>query len=152
MTDLETSATSVLPKANGVTYDAENISDDNLLTAWVPNTAKGVIGSKGTISLTMAGEQTINTLSIFNGYLKTSPIWNANARVKQLRPYIDGKPTALLNLLNRQEEQISTFTPALTPKAGKPISFTLEILSIYPGSKYKDVAITEIAFNGEGCL
>ena len=91
-----------------------------------------------------------------NGYVKSEKAWRENSRVKQLKLYINGVPTALLNLEDTRNEQIFEVEPIgnanrknLEELRTKPNwTLTFEITEVYKGEKYADTAITEIYFDG----
>lgn len=140
-------ASSQLPKSGQTTYLGSNAFDSNLFTAWAPNTGKQTVGAKLNVSFSDAPR--ITAIHIWNGYQKWDALWKANARVEKLRLYVDGKPYALLRLQDTRTEQIFTIAPAIATKGSAPLRLTFEIVSVYPGSKYQDVLISEIRFDGE---
>ena len=153
------SASSYL-KSNSKTinYLPENIHDFSFETAWV----EGVKGYGIGEYLTYYFKQTaprITHIIIANGYVKSEKAYRENSRVKKLKMYIDNKPFAILNLEDSRREQIFKFEPigkerpaqnANWDELDKMPKWTLkfEILEIYKGDKYDDVAISEIYFDG----
>lgn len=147
------SATSHL-KSNHKTIDylPRNAYDLNYETAWVEGVKGDGIGESLTYSFP-PNHPRITEIKIVNGYVKSEKAWRENSRVKQLKLYIDGVPTALLNLEDTRNEQSFTVEPIgnsdrenLKDKPWWTLKF--EITEVYKGEKYEDTAITEIYFDG----
>ncbi|MEO0340382.1 MAG: hypothetical protein AAF242_14375, partial [Bacteroidota bacterium] len=98
----------------------------------------------------------ITEITITNGYVKSQKAWINNGRVKRLRVYINGEVYGIFALEDRCADQVFEVEPIgfgdrqnLDKYTNRPdwvIRF--EILEVYPGNKYEDVAISEIGFNG----
>ncbi|MDJ1471480.1 Hint domain-containing protein [Cytophagaceae bacterium DM2B3-1] len=129
------------------TYQVENIHDFDLFTAWVPDTQKEVIGAKIHFYFKPFSPR-VTTLYIYNGYIKNKDLWQANARAKKLRLYINNKPKAILELQDVTNCQTFGIEPIQSIDHTKDLILTLEVLEIYKGSKYSDLAISEINFEG----
>nr|WP_254155882.1 hypothetical protein [Chryseosolibacter indicus] len=88
--------------------------------------------------------------------MKNEKAYFDNSRVKKLKVYLNDKPFAILNLEDKRSKQVFNFKPigngnrqnqeAL--KLQPCWSLKFEILDVYKGLKYDDVAITEIYFDG----
>ena len=132
-------------ESNGaIHYEPENIHDFNLLTAWVPK--KG-IGSKINFHFRPYSAR-VNELLIWNGYIKNIDLWKANARVAKFKLYINDVPTAILVLEDVTDTQHFPIAPIQSTDSTQDLVLTLEIIEVYKGDKYEDVAIGEINFNG----
>ena len=92
-------------------------------------------------------EPTLLGLSFLNGYTKSPVIWKANGRVKTLRFWIDGTEMYLIELEDTPEPQRVTFSPITIP-SGKKTILRFEIVAVYRGEKYSDIAITELKLEG----
>lgn len=128
-------------------YKPENIHDFNLLTAWVVDGKTKVIGTKIDFHFKPLSPR-VNELIIYNGYLKNINLWKENARVKKFKLYINSKLYAVLDLEDTTASQSFEIEPVRSNTKDKDLIITLEILEIYEGTKYKDVAVAEINFNG----
>lgn len=128
-------------------YGPDNIHDFNLLTAWVPETDKGVIGSKINFFFEPKGPRVTNII-IYNGYHKNHKLWKKNARAKKLKLYINNKPVAILKLSDVMGGQSFKIKPVKSDIAGKDLVITLEVMEVYKGTTYDDLAISEINFDG----
>lgn len=132
-------------------YGLQNLSDNDISTAWVEGVKGNGIGEKIFFKLQFLSpinEFTIETdqlpleLSIINGYVKSSSLYLANSRVKEL------------SLFTSTNDLIATF--AVRDTAGEQIfrfeipnhhiteKLHLEITDIYQGSKFEDLCITEL--------
>ena len=135
-----------------INYLPKNAHDLSYETAWV----EGVEGygiSESLIYHFPPHNPRITQIKIVNGYVKSEKAWRENSRVKQLKFYIDGVPTALLNLEDNRNEQLFEVEPIgnndrnnLSKKPWWTMKF--EIVEVYKGEKYEDTAITEIYFDG----
>jgi hypothetical protein len=82
-------------------------------------------------------------IGIFNGYQKNQEAWKNNSRVKKLKVKGDGKPLCFVNL--RDLMGCQTFD---LPSEELFSVYRFEIVEVYPGLKWKDTAISEIASLG----
>jgi hypothetical protein len=140
-------ASSVLPSVNNLDYKADNAHDFSLRTAWVEG-APG-LGIGQSISYRFAkGSPPVTTVEIYNGYMKSEKAWGENARVKQLKLYVNDSPFALLNVKDIQSKQL--FAIDTLQGKDKDLMLKFEITAVYKGSKYEDVALSEIEFDGIG--
>ena len=142
-------ATSELKPVGNINYQARNAHDFSLRTAWVIGNNGNEIGESITYRFS-SDNPPVTTIFIFNGYVKSDETWQNNSRVKQLKLYINGKPYALLNLKDTKAEQRFEIGEHGGRKSKLYLKF--EITDVYKGDKYDDVAISEIEFDGTGCL
>jgi hypothetical protein len=117
------------------TYGSKNLYDWNPRTAWVEGDAEYGIGEYFEVNLPYGG----TGVAIFNGYQKNYEAWFNNSRVKKFKVYGDGKPICFLELRDLMGYQTFDLT-------GDEIfeMYRFEIVEVYPGAKWKDVAISEI--------
>lgn len=139
-------ATSYLSAAGKHSYEPDNIHDFNLFTAWAVAGNKAV-GQRVSFRFPPHSPRA-NTLKIWNGYVKSRALWQDNARVKELKLYVDNKPAALLQLADVPNLQTFVIQPLSTLNNEHPLILSLEITKIYKGKKYDDVVISEINFDG----
>lgn len=148
-------ASSALKPYKGLKYDGQNAHDLSYKTAWVEGDDGDGIGEYLLYHFSAASPR-ITKIIVVNGYVKSSSAWKNNSRVKKLKMYIDDKALAILYLSDTRGEQSFDFEPiGLSDRENwekvkglPPWTMKFEILEIYPGAKYKDVAITEIYFDG----
>ncbi|MBK6610921.1 MAG: hypothetical protein IPI59_05480 [Sphingobacteriales bacterium] len=140
-------ASSNLKEEGKITYLPNNAHDFNLFTAWVPDNENKGIGKKINFHFKPFAPR-INEIIIWNGYIKNTDLWKANARVAKFKLLINGQPTAILELKDVSNAQTFKINPVQSTDSTKDLILTLEILEVYKGSKYEDVAVSEINFNG----
>lgn len=148
-------ASSYLSSQGSNTYKPKNAHDLSYETAWVEGVNGYGIGEYLQYTFEAASPR-ITKIIIVNGYVKSKTTWKNNSRVKRLKMYIDNKPYAILNLKDFYGEQAFTLEPignsnrenleALKKLTDWTLKF--EILDVYKGEKFDDVAITEIYFSG----
>ena len=147
--------TSTLESNNFSNYKLENIHDLDLKTAWVEGDSNYGIGQA--FSFTLSSEEPFNfknfngVVEVFNGYCKSESIWKANSRVRILKMYYNDIPVCLVELTDTWQYQSfdigKFFLSHQYPDApfnlteGSRVKF--EIIDVYAGGKYKDVAISE---------
>ena len=66
-----------------------------------------------------------------------------------MKLFIDGKPVAIIKLNDIYEFQMVDFREIKLNRK-KNTQIKLEILEVYPGSKFQDTAISELEFYGGG--
>lgn len=142
------SATTNIPPQGGVSYDVKKVSDDLYNTAWV--VAGDEVGKNAKVTFTFGPQHVpVTTIIVVNGYVKSSRAYYNNSRPKKMKVTLDGEPIGILNL----NDQISAqeFEIPATERVDREMIMEFEILDVYPGKKWDDVAITEIYFDGTGC-
>lgn len=130
-------------------YNAENIHDFNITTAWVEG--KSGNGEGEYVRYLFPGScPRITDALILNGYVKDGMTWKNYGRVKKLLMYYNDKPYAILNLKDSRDcQKFDVGILGYEHKETAPDwNIKFEILEIYPGEKYQDTAITEIYFDG----
>ncbi|MBF6596612.1 MAG: hypothetical protein ITF98_00075 [Fermentimonas sp.] len=140
-------SSSYLKHEGKITYLPDNIHDFDLFTAWVPDNSNGVIGKKINFHFKPFSPR-INEIIIWNGYIKNSELWKANSRVAKFKMLVNGKPTAILELKDVNKTLSFKINPIQSTDSTKDLILTLEILEVYKGTKYDDVAVSEINFDG----
>ena len=81
------SASSTLKSQGSNSYDAKNLHDFNLKTAWIEGQSDLGLGEEIVFEFQMAELLKVTHLEIYNGYCKNEKTWNANGRVKTLGLY-----------------------------------------------------------------
>ncbi|PID90725.1 MAG: hypothetical protein CSA97_01405 [Bacteroidetes bacterium] len=133
------SASSHLQAQGRATYNPENALDCSYKTAWVEGVKGNGIGES--ISFTFAEPPQVEVVYIANGYVKSAQAWRDNGRVKMLRVYVDG--VAKYDFYLKDKRAVQGF---VIPRLSKCRTLRFEILAVYPGAKYQDVAISEFDF------
>lgn len=143
---------SSLPQQGNNNYGPSNANDFDLRTAWVfcgPNKGIGEyiefrFDFPEGISDTEARERE-GEFIIFNGYCKSVKTWEENSRVKKLKVYYNGKAICYIELQDifyLQACDLRKFFKNRVPAKDDRLRF--EIVEVYKGRKYDDVAISEI--------
>lgn len=140
-------SSSYLKDEGKITYLPDNIHDFDLFTAWVPDNSNGSIGKKINFHFKPFAPR-VNEIIIWNGYIKNTDLWKANARVAKFKMIVNGKPTAILELKDLNNTQSFKINPIQSTDSTKDLILTIEIIEVYKGTKYDDVAVSEINFNG----
>ncbi len=140
-------ASSHLKPQGKVTYEAKNAHDFDLSTVWSEGVDGYGIGEYLEYEIDALENLAITKIEIINGYIKSDSLWEANSRVKKMKLWKDNEPFAILLLEDSKQVQVFDIE-SISLKDGKKLKF--EILDVYKGSKYKDVVITEIQFDGTG--
>lgn len=147
-------ASSELPPSGGNSYYAGNAHDFQAKTAWIEGKPDYGIGESITYVFDYSNEPDqaehlgVNKLLIANGYKKSRVLWKANSRIKKLRMYLNGEFYADIELVDAFEIQTVEFEPIMFRSGRKELKF--EILEVYPGTRYKDTAISLLMFDGLG--
>jgi hypothetical protein len=142
-------ASSYLSSQGSQSYEPSHLHDFNHETAWVEGVSGYGVGQW--VEYSFPAQQTkVTKIKILNGYVKSNKAWNENARVKRLKVYYNGKAVCILDLQNSRSMQI--FNVGTLGSEYNDWSLRFEILDVYPGTKYKDTVISEIIFDGIGCL
>jgi hypothetical protein len=146
-------SSSTLPTYKDIIYSANKAHDFDITTAWIEGKTDYGVGEflEYSFDMTTAGEHQLGITKIIlaNGYKKTKKTWEENSRVKKLKMYVDNKPFGQLELLDSFEFQTIDLGKIMLPQQ-KVMKFKFEIVEIYPGTKYKDTAISELLFEGVG--
>jgi len=146
--DLE--ATSSLEPSGDNSYYPENMEDGKKETAWVEGMDDYGIGVRIVIVFEGLAEHIkipFDGLQITNGYAKNDRIWLLNSRVKRLMVYLNDKPKLTIDLEDSIYPQFVRWDRDIIEVASGDI-VELEIIDVYPGEKYSDTAISDLALFG----
>lgn len=161
-------STSELKSQKELSYNVKNLCDYDLNTAWIegkPDNGNGV--KFGFVidfpeNTAYAGAyQFFGQVNLFNGYCKSIKAWKENSRIKVLKAYYNDIPICYIELLDTWHFQYFDIAKFFKNKRDKKFmdapyeivdgdKLTFEIISVYPGSKYKDTALTEFMAEGAG--
>ncbi len=147
------SATSTYPNSSRNTYEASNLEDWDLSTAWVEGREDYGLGEKIYFTFWAPCDYRDDgiverTFKIYNGYTKSESSWRNNSRVKTLILGHSDSAIATLNLEDIREPQSFNITLPITYDSTE---LYFEIADYYAGDKWSDVAITEIVAADGGC-
>lgn len=144
------SASSTQEAEGGVTYTAQNTLDGRAETAWNSDGRADGKGPGMVLIYRFSDPVDLTTLTVLNGYQKTvqsngktSDLFTLNSRFRSLRVTTDAGSWTW-DLPDDRTPQ------TLTRAFGKTSNVRLEVLSVYPGSKYLDLALSEVSFAARG--
>ena len=146
---------SALPPSEGNYYDASRAHDYKLDSAWIEGAKGDGIGEYAEYTLRVTTDKhpddaAVMALVVFNGYRKNRDLWQKNNRIKRLRLSVNGKPYGVITLADSYAYQRVKVGSIKLPPHNKTLVLRFTIESVYPGTKYKDTALTELAFEGTG--
>lgn len=128
---------SVLAPQSGNRYGGGNLGDRRMDTAWVEGVKGDGVGEF--VTLVFPGPTALRQLMVVNGYNKNSAIFQKNGRVKEMVLRTSTgleRKVRLKDGRNWQSVDLSF--------AGEVTWLSLRISSVYPGSRYRDTAISEL--------
>lgn len=145
-------ASSTLAPQGKYNYTIGNLKDYNVDTAWVEgNSGQGIgdwieftVNASAHAQRKASNRLKLTGLIIMNGIYRPRGLWWANSRVKQMKVLIDGKPWARVQWKNTWKVQSVGF-PEYTLPVTRSVKVRAVIESVYPGTRYKDTAITEMS-------
>lgn len=130
-------ASSTLANQGKYNYRIKNINDNDPMTAWVEGKEDYGIGEY--FEIKAAG---INV--IYNGYQASPKVWIENSRVKKFKVYKNNIELCYLELTDEMGRQSFELPDRRSYNPNKEYTYKLEIVDVYKGIKWKDVAISEI--------
>ncbi len=150
VSQISVTASSTQESEGGITYSAENTLDGKPETAWNSDGRKDGKGPGMTLTYGFGDPVQLTGITVLNGYQKTitssgktQDLYELNSRVGLVRLVTD---TATFTWELADDQAPQTLTKAFGPTS----SVRLEVLSVYPGSKYLDLALSEISFTAVG--
>lgn len=132
-----TKASSTLPNQGAYNYRIKNINDEDPMTAWVEGQQGYGIGEYFEI-------RTAGVNVIYNGYQSSPKSWIENSRVKRFKVFKNNNPICYLDLTDEMGRQIFELPGHQNYNPQTVYTFRFEIVEVYEGTKWKDVAISEI--------
>jgi hypothetical protein len=139
-------ASSILAPQGSASYSTKNLADDDPTTAWVEGKPDYGIGEY----IEAKAISYYRELVIYNGYQKSPRSFLDNSRVKTLMVSENGINRSVIHLKDEMGAQSVNFDELGLKlfNNNRLVKLRLTILEVYPGQKYKDVAISEIYHNG----
>jgi hypothetical protein len=122
-------------------YHPNYLADDDPATGWVEGAENSGAGSWVRLAVTPLAGTSVVRLKIRNGYQKSAALFKANARAKgvTLKLLPSGK-TVKATLTDKQGWQ----EVAIDQPAGELRGVELDVDSVYEGSKYADLVISDV--------
>jgi len=137
VTNVVAVASHTLESQSSNTYQATNMLDGNYNTAW----ATHFTGEDITLAFLM-NSNNLYKMSISNGYAKTSELFEKNSRARDVKIYINGEFICNEELSDLWIPYYITFDK----EYNNVTEVKIVISSIYKGSKYNDLCISEVSF------
>lgn len=131
-------SSSTLAPQTGNTYYPDNVTDDDVTTAWVED-GKGY-GEGEWIAFSSDTVQCVNGVRIVNGYCKSEEAYFNNSRVKEMNIFFDDGSIENIVL----DDEFAKYQEYEFTYSRKSQYVRFEIVSTYKGVKYKDTCISEI--------
>ena len=140
--DVVVDASSTLAPIGTFTYEPANTLDGDRDTAWNhDSTGSGLPPEGQFLRYTFATPIHLTRIDIVNGYAKSETAFGENARVETISARIGlSSPAVVFPLADTHQIQ------TLEHDFGLVTEVSLVIDSVYPGTKYRDVAITDVFF------
>jgi hypothetical protein len=138
---IKASASSTHPDTRSSTYGIRNTLDGKLATAWNHNGPVRGAGVGETLTYRFRRPVRLMRVDIVNGYAKSPTSFQENGRIRQVTIISDGLQ-ANLTLKDAVARQ------RLWEEFGVTTTVTVRVRSVYPGTRYDDLAVSEIAFFG----
>lgn len=139
-------SSSTLPPWKGYRFDADQLKDGSLNTSWQPlDKRRGGVGQK--VTLGFSGPRRVSAITIANGFQredKLGDLFVLNNRARNIRlTFSDGSQLRFELAKDARGSTRFDFKPRLITQV------ELEVLSIWRGEKWNDLAISEIEILGE---
>ena len=135
-------ASSTMPASAGYEFDPEKLTDGDLTTSWQPERTRGGKGESALFSFDV--EVALQGVSIANGFQVQDRFGDEflnNSRVKEARlVFSDGSEEKI----SLPADQRGLVEIAFKPRRTKWLKLIVE--EVHPGSKWKDLAISEVVF------
>jgi hypothetical protein len=132
-------ASSTLAPQNGRDYKVGNVLDGNADTAWNSDGDKVGNGVGQQLTFTFARPTHLVRLDFINGYARNHTLFKENGRIRLIK-ITTAAGTFDGELADRETVQ------SLSQDFGTTTSVSITVVSIYPGSKYQDLGLTEAGF------
>ena len=148
---VDANASSDLAPQGSFTYEAANIADDDLTTAWIPAGSDGRVGSQVTLVLPQSAD--VELLCIANGYVQTKDAYEKNGRVRDVTVTTSaGSATGALKDMSPDARNTFQEVPL---EEGRTETVTITVNRYYAGvftgrQDSHDTAVSEILVYSDG--
>lgn len=130
-------ASSTLSSQGTKSYSIKNLYDADPFTAWVEGSPDYGIGQSFEV-------KAVDINTIYNGYQSSPSNWANNSRVKKFKVYKNNVAFCNLILTDEMGEQQFDLPVSKDYNFENPFVFKFEIVEVYKGLKWSDVAISEM--------
>lgn len=132
---------------NSEKFNADKLHDFDLFTGWSEGKSGYGVGEYVEFYF-KPNSPRVNKLIFYNGYFKNIDLWKANSRIKKAKLYVNNVTYAILEFKDVNAPQTFTIEPLSSMEEGQDLVLKVEIMEVYKGTKYSDVVISEINFDG----
>ena len=125
-------------------YAVKNLGDNDFDTCWA---VPGGVGSWFSLSSYRISKARwpVDGFCIVNGYTKSEERWHQNSRIQELEIWIDDQVYGSVTLQDTPRVQRVRFPERWDAEAAE---VRFKVLSIYPGSYYDDLCVSELQLEG----
>jgi hypothetical protein len=142
-------ASSVLAPTRKHSYSPENAHDGLANTAWVEGNLGSAQGAWIEYELPPQKAR-VTTVLLYNGLIDSPKKWRENGRIKSLLLSINGLAFKQLMLADSDRLQSFRLGPIEPPDPKLALRLRFTIVDAYPGTRYDDIALTDLYFDGIG--
>lgn len=136
-------ATAKLADYKKITYDAKNVLDGDLTTAWCYSEQDD---PGAVITLRAEAPQTVRGIRLTPAYAKSESVARANNRVRTFRVALsDGETFDFTVQPDLEPDQFGGWASFAFDRAHQLTWLSFQVTDVYPGEKYNDTCISEIA-------
>ena len=142
----DVTASTTLPDWKGYTFTPKNLVDGSVQTSWQPKTNKKKGGAGEWVKIELKRECTLERLEIANGlqmFDKLGNLFHENNRVAEAKLELSDGTTHVIALEANDFGYVQFELPKKSTR-----SLKLEVVSIHKGTKWPDLAISELALFG----
>ncbi len=142
-------ATSELQGDNKYSYTITNLTDKDTTTAWVEGNPRYGL-HEGFFFRLPESAPLPQEITLRNGYTKNQKIWKANCRIQRVGITLDSTLIGIVDLQDTPKSQTANVRDIFHPFEETLYNGTIgiKIFSIYKGTKYKDIALSEFQVRG----
>jgi len=124
------------------------LDDDDASTVWIDSSE--IPGTRLVFQFPKKLPKELNDtpfygFDIIDGNIKSEALFKEYARLKKVKLYYNGKPFCFVTFSDTRHWQHVLFDD-IDAKQGD--TFAMEIIEVYPGSKYPNAALTELVLQG----
>jgi hypothetical protein len=133
-----------------VSYDATRLEDGHKGTAWVASNGVSEwfqFEFRPGEGQSLHSQLGVNEVYILNGYAKSPSHWREHSRAKDLDLLVDGAVQARISLLDDAKPQLVAL-PNIPLHPHLTLRFV--VVSVYPGEKFQEMALSEVRLDGYG--
>lgn len=130
-------ASSTEAPAEGVKYEASNLTDGKQSTAWFEGEDGSGLGAY--VTLDLGGEKTVTGLRIWGGYWYTADFWERHNRPKEIEVFFSDDSKLEFSLADEMKPADLTFDKPVTTSSVK-----VKIKAIHRGNTFNDTGISEV--------